>query len=94
MTKADIVDVVAQGTGLTKVETQAVIDGFLATVSYALKNKERVDLRGFGNFKAVLRKARNARNPSTNEPVFVPEHYAAVFKPSKDLKEFINNDTE
>ena len=94
MTKADIVDVVAQGTGLTKVETQAVIDGFLATVSYALKNKERVDLRGFGNFKSVKRKARNARNPSTNEPVFVPEHYAAVFKPSKDLKEFINNDSE
>jgi len=94
MTKADIVDVVAQGTGLTKVETQAVIDGFLATVSFALQNKERVDLRGFGNFKTVKRKARKARNPSTNEPVYVPERYEAVFKPSKDLKEYVNRDTE
>jgi len=94
MTKAKIVDVVAQGTGLTKVETQTVIDGFLSAVSDALKNKERVDLRGFGNFKAVKRKARQARNPATNEPVFVAEHYAAVFKASKDLKKFINNDSE
>lgn len=90
MTKADIVDVVSQGTGLTKVETQAVIDGFLATVSYALQQGERIDLRGFGNFKVVQRKARTARNPGTNQPVHVPEQLAAVFKPSKDLKDFIN----
>ncbi len=50
MTKADLVDVISQGTGLTKVETQAVVDGFLATISYALQQGERVDLRGFGNF--------------------------------------------
>ena len=90
MTKADLVDVISQGTGLTKVETQAVIDGALATISYALQQGERVDLRGFGNFKVVRRKARTARNPGTNEPVHVPAHNAAVFKPSKDLKEFIN----
>ncbi len=90
MTKAEIVDVVSEGTGLTKVETQAVIDGFLATISYALRQGERVDLRGFGNFKVVRRKPRTARNPGTNEPVHVPAHNAAVFKPSKDLKEFVN----
>jgi len=90
MTKSDLVDIIAEGTGLTKLETQAVIDGFLATVSYALKEGQRVDLRGFGNFKTVKRNARIARNPSTSEPVHVPEHLAAVFKPSKDLKEFIN----
>ncbi len=90
MTKADLVDVISQGTGLTKVETQAVIDGFLATISYALQKGERVDLRGFGNFKVVKRQPRTARNPSTNEPVYIPARHAAVFKPSKDLKEFIN----
>jgi len=61
MKKADIVNIIAEGTGLTKVETQAVVEGFLATVSYALKNGERVELRGFGNFKPTLRKARKAR---------------------------------
>ncbi len=94
MTKADLVDIIAEGTGLTKLETQAVIDGMLATISYALKEGQRVDLRGFGNFKIVKRNARTARNPSTNEPVYVPEHLAPIFKPSKDLKEFINKDKD
>jgi len=92
MTKADIVDVIAQGTGLTKLETQAVIDGFLATVSYALKKGERVELRGFGNFRTVKRKARIARNPVTKEPVEVPERLAAVFRPSKELNKYINKE--
>ncbi|MBN1541148.1 integration host factor subunit beta [candidate division KSB1 bacterium] len=94
MTKADIVDIVSQGTGLTKVETQAVIDGFLATVGYALQRGDRVELRGFGNFKPVVRQARQARNPMTNEPVFVDEHITAAFRPSKDLKRYLNQDTD
>ncbi|OGC00287.1 integration host factor subunit beta [candidate division KSB1 bacterium RBG_16_48_16] len=94
MTKANIIDIIAEGTGLTKVETQAVIDGFLATVSYALKKGERVELRGFGNFRTVQRKARIARNPVTKEPIEVPEHNAAVFRTSKDLKKYINEDDE
>lgn len=94
MTKADIVDIIAEGTGLTKIETQAVIDGFLATMRYSLGKEERIELRGFGNFKKVLRKERVARNPRTKEPVNVPEHYTVVFRPSKDLKEFVNKDKE
>ena len=94
MTKSDIVDIIAEGTGLTKLETQAVIDGFIATITYSLKKKERVELRGFGNFRPALRKARIARNPRTNEPVNVPEHYTVTFRPSKDLKKFVNNSEE
>ena len=94
MTKSDIVDIIAEGTGLTKLETQAVIEGFIATITYSLKKKERVELRGFGNFRPTLRKARTARNPRTREPVDVPEHYTVVFRPSKDLKEFINRKNE
>ena len=94
MTKADIVDVVAEGTGLTKVETQAVIDGFIATVSYALKKGERVDLRGFGNFKTVKRNARTIVNPVTKATISVPEHLAPVFKPSKDLKKDVNTGSD
>jgi DNA-binding protein HU-beta len=90
MTKADIVKLISEGTGLTKVETQAVIDGLLATITYALKEGERIDFRGFGHFKMVKRKARMARNPGTNEPVHVPEHMTVVFRPSKDLKNYVN----
>ena len=91
MTKADLVNVIAEGTGLTKVETQAVIDGLFATISYGLKNGERIECRGFGNFKVVKRNARTARNPKTNEPIFVPEHFTVVFRPSKELKKYVNN---
>ncbi|MBD3385182.1 integration host factor subunit beta [candidate division KSB1 bacterium] len=94
MTKADIVDIISEGTGLTKVETQAVVDGFMATVQYALKKGERVDLRGFGSFRPVRRKARIARNPKTNDPVNVPEHNTVLFKPSKDLKTFLNKESK
>ncbi|MBN2356606.1 integration host factor subunit beta [candidate division KSB1 bacterium] len=90
MTKADIVDVVSEGTGLTKVETQAVIDGFLATVSYALQQGDRVDLRGFGNFRVTQRKARTVINPVTKKAIMVAAQKSALFKPSKELKKFIN----
>lgn len=91
MTKAEIVDVIAEGTGLTKLETQAVIDGFLATVRYALQKKERVDLRGFGNFYVVKRAARTTINPVSRETIQIPEHFAPVFRPSKELKKYIND---
>jgi len=92
MTKADIVDVVSGGTGLTKVETQAVIDGFLATVSFYLKQGERVDLRGFGNFRVTHRKARTVINPVSKKVVEVPAQSSPLFKPSKELKKYMNSD--
>ncbi|HDK36189.1 MAG TPA: HU family DNA-binding protein, partial [Bacteroidetes bacterium] len=51
MNKQDIVNIIAEGTGLTKLETAAVVDAFLATVSYALGNGNRVELRRFGTFQ-------------------------------------------
>ena len=58
MTKADIVDHIASGTGLTKVETEAVVDGFIQTVIEALKEGRNIEIRGFGSFIAKKRRAR------------------------------------
>jgi DNA-binding protein HU-beta len=90
MTKADIVDNIATATGLTKVETEAVVDGFLATVSQAMKDGKTIEIRGFGSFKVKKRKARMARNPRTGEEVFVDEHFVPVFKVSKELRHGVN----
>lgn len=90
MTKADIVDKVAAGTGLTKLETEAIIEGFLKTVIDALKEGERIEIRGFGSYKVRKKNARQARNPKTGEKVFVPEHYVPTFKFSKDFKEIVD----
>lgn len=90
MTKADIVDRVAAGTGLTKLETEAIIEGFFTTVIEALKEGRGIEIRGFGSYKVKKKNARNARNPKTGEKVFVEEHYVPTFKFSKEFKEIVN----
>ena len=90
MTKADIVDKVAGGTGLTKLETEAIIEGFFATVIDALRDGHGIEIRGFGSYKVKKKNPRNARNPKTGEKVFIDEHYVPTFKFSKEFKERVN----
>ncbi len=90
MTKADIVDVIASATGLTKVETEAVVDGFISTVIDAMKEGKNIEIRGFGSFKVKKRKGRVARNPRTGEQVMVDEHFVPIFKVSKDVKHLVD----
>lgn len=90
MTKADIVDKVAVGTGLTKLETEAIIEGFFKTVIESLKDGKGIEIRGFGSYKVKKKNPRQARNPKTGEQVFVPEHYVPTFKFSKEFKDIVN----
>jgi len=90
MTKADIVDRIAKGTGLTKIETKAVVEGFMSTVQEAMKEGKRIELRGFGVFEVEHRAPRTGRNPQTNEPVPIDERYEPVFRPSKKFKEAVD----
>ncbi|MCI0561975.1 MAG: integration host factor subunit beta, partial [Nitrososphaera sp.] len=73
-----------------KVETEAVVDGFLTTVIDALKEGNNIEIRGFGSFKVKKRKGRVARNPRTGEQVMVSEHFVPVFKVSKELKHTVD----
>jgi DNA-binding protein HU-beta len=90
MTKADIVDRVAAGTGLTKLETEAIIEGFFKTVIESLKDGKGIEIRGFGSDRVKKKNSRQARNPKTGQQVFVPEHYVPTFKFSKEFKEMVN----
>ncbi|MCK5457792.1 MAG: integration host factor subunit beta [Melioribacteraceae bacterium] len=90
MTKADIVEKVAAGTGLTKLETEAIIEGFLSTVVQSLREGNGIEIRGFGSYKVKLKNARYARNPRTGEKVFVDEHFVPTFKFSKDFKSSVD----
>jgi len=90
MTKADLVDIVAQGTGLTKIETEAVIEGFFNSVIESLRTGKGIEIRGFGTYKVKKKKARYARNPKTGDKVYVPDHFVPVFKFSKDFKDLVN----
>ena len=90
MTKSDIIKEVAEGTGLTKVEIEAVLEGLILSISDSLRRGERVDIRGFGSFIVKQRAARDARNPATREIVKLQERFIPAFKVSKILKEIVN----
>ncbi|MBU1100682.1 MAG: integration host factor subunit beta [Bacteroidetes bacterium] len=90
MTKADIVEKIAAGTGLTKLETEAIVEGFLNTVIQSLRDGNGIEIRGFGSYKVKKKNSRYARNPRTGEQVFVDEHYVPVFKFSKDFKQAVD----
>lgn len=90
MIKSDIVNLVSEATGLTKVETETVLDGFIQSIILSLEKGEKVELRGFGSFVVKKRKAREARNPATNEIVNLKDRYIPSFKVSKILKKRVN----
>ena len=91
MKKSDIVDRVASATGLTKLETEAVVDGLLVTIVSALKQGEAVDFRGFGSFRVKQRAPRMARNPKSGESVPVPEQHVPVFVVARGVRRQIDD---
>lgn len=90
VTKADLVDEISRSTGLTKVETKAVIDSLFTSVIGALADGNRIELRGFGVFKTKSRKPRMARNPKTGELVPLETRYVPIFKPSPEFTDKVN----
>ena len=91
MTKADIVDEIAERTGLTKKDVADTVDAFLDAVSKSLASGQHIEIRGFGTFKVKDRKPRLARNPRTGESVPVPARRVPLFKVSKELKEIVSH---
>lgn len=86
MTKAEIAQQLAQRTGLSQVDTTAVIEGFIEAIAQALEAGDHVEIRGFGTFKVVERAPRTGRNPKAGAPVAIPKCQTPVFKPSNAVK--------
>ena len=93
MTKADIVNQIAEATGLTKTDTAAVVEGFLASVTSAMQQGEHIEIRGFGTFKVVTRASRTGRNHKTGDVVKIPQRPVPVFKPSRELRANVESNT-
>jgi len=91
VTKADIVSIIASRTGLTKQETETVVDGFIEAVIEALKAGERIEIRGFGTYNVRKKNKRLARNPRTGEKVLIDEKYVPTFKISKEFKSAVSD---
>lgn len=89
MTKADIVNQVAKGTGLEKNTVQNVVEAFMESVKDSLTKGKPVYLRGFGSFVIKHRAKKAARNISKNTTMTIPAHDIPAFKPSKAFVEKI-----
>ena len=90
MNKQELVNAIANETGLSKKDTEATINSFVNVVSNALVNKDKVQLIGFGTFETRERAARTGKNPQTGEPLNISACTAPAFKAGKALKEKVN----
>ena len=90
MTKADIVELIAEKTGFTAKDVKVVVEQFLDEIKNCLNDNKHLEIRGFGTFKVKNHKARKARNPRTNQEVMVPSRRKAFFKVSKELNKILN----
>ena len=89
MNKNELIAAVAENSGLTKKDTERVINAALDAISAQLAAGNRVQLTGFGIFEVKDRQARVGRNPRTKEAVQIPASKTPVFKPGKALKEIV-----
>jgi len=89
MKKAEFISRVAAKSGLSKRDSEAVIDAALETITEALKARDSVGFLGFGSFSATKKNERDITIPGTDKKVRVPAKYSVRFKPGKLLKEAI-----
>jgi integration host factor beta subunit len=90
MIKADLINRIAKEMNISKQEAETGVNFFFQTMKEALLQGEEIELRGFGSFRFRKRGARSGRNPRTGKPVQVPSKKVLYFKPSKLIKNMIN----
>jgi integration host factor subunit beta len=87
ITKKELIDRIADGTGGRRVQVKRIIQQFLDEIVSELGKGNRLEFRDFGVFETKLRKARKAQNPKTLEPVEVPEKRTVKFKVGRLMKQ-------
>ena len=90
MTKADLINVVAQKTGLTKKDSETAVAAVLEAVTEALAGGDKVSLVGFGTFEVKNRAERKGINPRTKEEISIAASKLPSFKAGKALKDILN----
>ena len=90
MTKADLVEKISDKIGLTKKQTELVVNTILDCITNALAIGNKVELRGFGSFRVRRRNPRLGRNPKSGAKVEVPAKQVPFFKTGKELREMVD----
>jgi DNA-binding protein HU-beta len=90
VTKADLVNAMAEKAGLSKTDAEKALKAFADAVTDALKAGEKVALVGFGTFSVSSRAARTGKNPQTGAKINIPAAKTPKFKAGKALKDSVN----
>ena len=91
MNKPELIDAVAETTGLRKKDVGILIDSVLDAIIETLGKKEAVSLVGFGTFDIRERGERAGRNPRTGEPITIPASTTCTFRPGRKLREAVGD---
>jgi integration host factor subunit beta len=90
LTKADLIEEVLKVTELPRKESETIVETIFESIIDDLQKGDKIEIRGFGSFRTRQRRGRVGRNPKTGAKVEVPPKKIPFFKPSKELKDFVN----
>ena len=90
MTKAELVEQIAEKINLTKKDTERVVNIVFGSIMTSLSEGDKVELRGFGSFRVRSRNSRDGRNPRTGEAVAIPPKNVPFFKAGKELRQMVD----
>ncbi len=91
LTKADLIEEVLRITELPRKESETIVETIFDSIIGSIQKGDKIEIRGFGSFRTRQRRGRVGRNPKTGEKVEVPPKKIPFFKPSKELKDFVNS---
>ena len=91
LTKADLIEEVLRITELPRKESETIVETIFDSIIESLQKGQKIEIRGFGSFRTRERRGRIGRNPKTGAKVEVPAKRIPFFKPSKELKDFVNS---
>lgn len=89
MNKAELIEAMANESGLTKADAKKALDAFIKSTGGALAKGDRVALVGFGSFSVSMREARKGRNPQTGAEITIAAKKVIKFKPGNELAESV-----
>jgi len=92
MTKAELIEEVSRVVDMTRKDSEVIVEAIFDSVVKSLRTGDKIEIRGFGSFRTRQRQPRVGRNPKTGARVEVPAKRIPYFKPSKELKDLVNED--
>ena len=91
MTKAELIEEVSKVVEMTRKDSETIVETIFDSIVNSLHKGEKIEIRGFGSFHTRQRQPRVGRNPKTGSRVEVPSKRIPYFKPSKELRDLVNN---